>query len=167
MSNKRRLFFFALCILYNTYAFSEKRNSTDSSGDSTSIYYKSLKLHLEYVERNLSGNALPANGFWDINIEIPFQLAGQLPDSLGHFRISYLNEKEIRARIKRHRSMYLIRMGPAVIKDSLHIIGIGNFNITSRKRHLHYGNGGGTTATFRYDNSMEGFVLVDLEQGGL
>ncbi|HMH24552.1 MAG TPA: hypothetical protein VK563_22380 [Puia sp.] len=167
MCKKKRLFFFTLCIFFNSYAFSEIRTISDSSSDSASIYYKSLKLHLDYVERYLTDGPLPPSGYWNIDMEIPSQLSGQLPGQLGHFRISYLNKKEIRARIKRHRSMYLIRMGQAVVRDGFRIVGIGNFNITSRRRKLWYGNSGGTTAKFKYDDACDSFVLVDLQQGSL
>src|SRR5882724_1823410 len=165
MSKKRKLFFFALCILFHSHAFSEKRTVADSSVDSSSIYYKSLKLHLDYVEKHLTGGRLPVAGYWNINLEIPSQLAGQLPDHLGHFKITYLNKKEIRAKIKRHRSLYLICMSPMVVADGLQIVGVGDFSITSRRRQIWYDNSGGTTAKFRYDNNKESFELVDLQQG--
>jgi hypothetical protein len=167
MRKKRRFFFFALCILFHSCAFSEKRPITDSSADSSNIYYKSLKLHLDYVERWLKDRPLPAGGYWNINMEIPSQLEGQLPEHLGHFRISYLSKKEIRAKITRHRSLYLICMDPVVVRDSLHIVGVGDFSITSRRRKIWYDNSGGTTAKFRYDSIKENFVLVDLKQGSL
>ena len=166
MHKKKIFLFFALCIGYSA-AFSEKAAISFRPDDSTSIFYKSLKLHLEYIEKNLGYQSLPVSGYWNINMEIPDQVTGQLPDRVGHFRINYLGKKEIRASIKKYRSIDLIRMNPVIVEDNMRIVGIVDFIMTLRKRKLNYGNSGGTTVKFRYDDSKDSFVLVDLKQGSL
>jgi hypothetical protein len=167
MSKKRIFLFFAICIFYGVPAFSEKPIHPSDPEDSSAIYFRSLKLHLAYLEKSMTNQPLPQGGYWHVNMEIPDQLAGRLPDQIGHFRISYMDKKEIRASIKKHRSIDLIRLFPAVVEDNLHVVGIVNFIMTYHKRKLNYGNSGGSTVKFRYDNSQDGFVVVDVKQGSI
>jgi hypothetical protein len=167
MNRKKILFFFVFCIFFYSAAFPEKGKIGLDSVDSTNIYYRSLKLHLDYFEKSLGNRPLPASGYWDINIQVPAQLTGQLPGRIGNFRISYLDKNEVRANTKKHKSMYLICMEPVIVEDNLRTVGIVNFTMTFRKRKLNYGNGGGTRAKFRYDDSRNSFELVELRQGGI
>jgi hypothetical protein len=167
MNKKKIFFFFVFWIFFYPAAFSEKGKHGLDPVDTTNIYYRSLKLHLDYIEKNLADQPLPASGFWDVNMQVPAQLAGQLPERVGNFRISYLDKKEILASTKKHKSIYLIWMQPVVVEDNLQTIGIVNFSMTFRKRKLNYGNGGGTRVKFRYDNSRNSFELVELRQGGI
>jgi len=167
MRKRINMFFGVICVMAHAPGFSQDALSGSTPKDSTSLYCQALKLHLEYLEKGLADRPVPAAGYWDLNIEAPAQITRELPDRLGRFRINYVNEKVLKAKIKRRRSLYLIRIGSAVVKDSLRSIGVGDFSVTWRKRQLWYGNEGGTTVRFKYDQDKESYVMVELLHGSL
>lgn len=132
--------------------------------DTTNLYFKSLKLHVAYLESTFKNNnvSFPDN----INVEYNEQTTINLPSQIDNFKISYLNRDEIK-KLSSKESIQLIVIRPAVINAKSIIINVIDFNVKFRKNNFSYSNGGGSKIEFVYDCVNDCFKIGKIKQGGI
>jgi hypothetical protein len=132
-------------------------NNTESQ-DTTNVYIQSFRLFCEYVEKYfpdtkeilLEENALTTKG---------------MPAQVGDLDIRQINQRDLKAEIKKKSVIYLTRIVPLRMKDGEFFINIIPFEVTYEKKNLHLVNGGAFVVNYKYDCETESLILKNLDGG--
>jgi hypothetical protein len=129
--------------------------------DSVHKYYElCLKGHIDSLVRYNKQLGLPVSDTF--YVEYAYYLEGEIPDSIGDFRIIVLTNKEMFKIGKKSIGVHVIR--PMEISGNLVTIKIIGYAVSVKNRKmLHSVNYGGSKCKFRYNCTSDRFEFVGQE----
>jgi hypothetical protein len=155
---KIRTTFIILFLTGINYCFSQTVYNTEKK-DSTNIYFKSLKTYCQTIDKTkLIDNT--------VYVERNYLITEKLPDSLNGLKISYLDLRELKKMIKQNGGeLTLVRIIPLRVKKDTFFVNVIPFSATYTKGKIYYGNGGGLSVIFSFDEESNGLIFKEFKWG--
>ena len=157
---KRKSFLLWLVLVIPILHVSGQLKYNTQSGDSTSIYFKSLCAYTDYlVENNLN----PDNLYFEENI----LLTNKLPANLKAISLTYLDNYQLGKKLKKNNVIKINRIVPLRYNDGSFYVSIIQFRVKKNKQGLQFINTGGYKILFRYDCVDNDLKLSGIQKGNI
>jgi hypothetical protein len=156
-----------ICLLFffvSVSAFSQTGN-TSESGD---LYYKALKIYLEENEKEYS-KLFSDRDFSRIIVMKDTFLPKNLPNSIGKYKIEFVDYDEVKKRLKKgnDKTLLVAEFRPLINSENRLVISIAEYQAKYEKKRLSLGLSDGIRITFKFDCETEDFVLDKFEFFGV
>jgi hypothetical protein len=95
-----------------------------------------------------------------IFIEGDFKLTDSLMTNIGKTKLIIVRQQEI-IKLTKNKGITLYRLFPLELKNSEFYISVVPFDVTRKRKHLFYANGGGYSIVFAYKDGQFKFLRVE------
>lgn len=154
---KNIFFLMALLLLYANAALGQTASNTELR-DSSNIYYQAFKHYCSYLSSG-SNNVLLVE---ENNITTE-----SIPEQLGELKVEIVDIWELQRKLKKNKSLMLVRIVPLRVKEGRFFVNIIPFNVQRSKSGINYVNSGGSKVEFLYDCTNSTFILEETKNSGI
>jgi hypothetical protein len=124
--------------------------------DSTNIYYHAFK------------QVIPKNCEEEIYLEYDYYLNSYFKDlNFGDCTVKLLSNQDIIDKTRRNKTITVYKMYSLSLESDYFIIGFIPFRASSKRKNIHYVNGGGCHARYYYDCDRNELIFKEVKCFGV